>query len=322
VKTFKYILLATCSVCILTTLLSSCKKNDSPNPSNKTADITKPFVPDESFTVLKENLNSDNGDMGGMDLDPATGILYFYQERAGKPGFYIHGYNTNTHAYTTVFEYTDDKWQSSLETAPRIRVHGDHLFIPSGFNDIKRIVVLKGLSTGQVMFDKLLYLTDCYDMAFTADSAYFLTKAAGIISYDIQNNAAPASYEFPKDYHLNSNASMLAVNDKGVSKFCIVSGSDNPQRIELRSLQNEFIRSVNTHNGGSHLIKDSKQRIYFTEKDKVVRYSADLSQQEIIKAADNGGESSSNVYALKEFPDHIQLFLKKGTTLYSMNIKN
>ncbi|RYE23993.1 MAG: hypothetical protein EOP51_08770 [Sphingobacteriales bacterium] len=301
-------------------LVSSCKKGDPTDPKSNTPQNT--FVPDTRFTVLVDNLASDNGDMGGMDIDPATGIIYFYQQRGNDIGFYIHAYNTNTQSYSTVFEYTDENWKSNSQVAPRIRVHGDLLFIPSGFNSIKRIVVLKGLSGNQLTFDKLLYLTDCYDIAFTADSTYFLTKSSGIISYDIASNGAYASYEFPDDYHLQTNASMVAVNNNGTYKLCMVSGSDNPQRLELRSLKNEFLKSVPTEHGGSHLITDSKSRIYYTENDQVVRYSADLSQKEIIKAMDNGGESSSNVYALKEFPDHIQLFLKRGTSLYSMNIKN
>jgi len=303
----------------LCAFLISCKKsndNDIETPKQDTAFTT--------FIKITD-LVPTGASLGGMAYDGGTQNIFFYMHKSGEKGYSILQLNTVTKQTLIVFSFNDGVWVSSNGSeGQRIRVFGNNLYVMGGANntDFHR---LTGIGTNTLTLSAVIKMPayggpnsahwgESYDVA-EADKLYVITMRSTITYGNINNLTSPGSFALGSSSH---GASVVYASIGG-SAFLISKGGDDG-KIEVRNPVNgNFLRAV-THSNDSRtsIEKDSKERVYHIENEKVIRYSPDLLVKEEFPAKNS---RTGNQFTIGEnTPGKVTLFINSYGEIKTMQL--
>jgi hypothetical protein len=155
---------------------------------------------------------------------------------------------------------------------------------------------------------------ESYDVA-VADKLYVMTMRGKITYGSINDLSGPGSFKLGSSTH---GASIVYASKDGTGYLVSTGGYDG--KIEVRNPVNgNFLRAVtiNDTKNSSSLAKDGKDRIYFIDVNKVLRYSADLLTKEEFKASNN---TTYYQFTLAEEKDGVRLYEISGSEVKTMRI--
>lgn len=283
----------------------SCKKENAAGGDTKADTSFTSFIKLSDFAPTGQSVSS-------MDYHPGTKNLYFYMHKSGTTGYSVMQLNTGTKQSLIVYSFNDGKWNSNNGSeGRRIRVVGNDLYIMGGANntDFHR---LSGIGNNTLVLAKVikmpLYATgtiehwgESYDVA-VADKLYVMTMRGKITYGNVNDLSGPGSFKLAGSSH---GASIVYASKDGNGYLISTGGYD--AKIEVRNPVNgNFLRAQTVSaNNTSALVKDSKDRIYFIDKNKILRFSADLLTREEFKATNAAGNLQ---FALVEESNGIRLY--------------
>jgi hypothetical protein len=272
------------AVCFLffTTAFLSCKKETASGSSG----IDTTF---RTFMKLSDFVPSGHTLMG-MDYHAPTKNLYFFMHKSGAKGYFIMQLNTETKQPLIVSTYNDGKWNNNNGSeGQRVRIFGNDLYVMGGANntDFHR---LTGIGTNTLTLAKVIKMPpstgptsahwgESYDVA-VADKLYVITMRSRITYGHMNDLSSPGSFALSYSSH---GASIVYASKEGNAYLLSKGGSDG--KIEVRNPVNgNFLRAVTiSPSNRTSLVKDSKERVYIVDNDKIIRFSPDLLSREEFK---------------------------------------
>ncbi len=284
---------------------TGCKKENGSSTVNGPDTSFVPFTKLTDFVAPGQQVSS-------MAYHVGTKNLYFYMHKSGTTGYSVMQLNTVTKQSLIVFSFNDSKWNSSNGSeGRRVRVVGSDLYVMGGANNTD-FHKLTGIGSNTLTLAKVIkmpayaagtyeYWGESYDVA-VADKLYVITMRSKITYGNINDLSGPGSFKLGVSGH---GASVVYASKDGNGYLISTGGYDG--KIEVRNpLNGNFLRAQTVSaNNTSALVKDSKDRIYFIDKNKVLRFSADLLNREEFKAINAAGNLQ---FALVEETDGIRLY--------------
>ena len=313
------------SILIVTALgFTSCKKE---NGSPATPVTPAKPAADTSFTsfIKFSDVLTTGQQLRGMDYHPGTKNLYFYVYKSGITGYSILQLNTETKQALTVFTFNDSKWNSNNGSeGSRIRVSGNDLYVMGGANNTD-IHKLTGIGNNSLTLAKIIKMPlysgatlpfwgESYDVAI-ADKLYVMTMRDKITFGNFTDLSNPGSYPVSYSSH---GASIVYAAINGNAYLVSKEGANNDILSVRNPLNGSFLRSVTIGpNNRTSLAKDSKERIYTIDNDKILRFTADLLSKESFKATNS---LTYYQFALAEENNFIKFYTISSAEINTMKI--
>ena len=291
---------------MLTTLIPACKKDKGGNSLGSTTDtIFTSFIKLTDFVPTGHSLLV-------MDYHSPSKNLYFYMKKSGAKGYFTMQLNTETKQALTVFSFDDGKWANSNGSeGQRIRIFGHDLYVMGGATntDFHR---LTGMGNNTLTLSKVIKMPlnsgttyphwgESYDVA-VADKLYVMTMRSKICYGHLNDLSSPGSFAVNNGSH----GASIAYASKDGNAY-MLSKSEYDSKIEVRNpLNGNFLRAVTiSANNRTTISKDSKDRIYLLDNNKIIRYSPDLLTKEefIVKKAETYYQ-----FAIAEETNHIRIY--------------
>jgi hypothetical protein len=270
------------SVLLFATAFLSCKKETTSGGSGIDTSFT-------TFMKLDDFVPTGHTVMG-MDYHAPTKNLYFFMHKSGVKGYFIMQLNTETKQSLIVFTYNDGKWNNNNGSeGQRVRIFGNDLYVMGGANntDFHR---LTGIGSNTLTLAKVIKMPsytgptsahwgESYDLAI-ADKLYVITMRSRITYGHLNDLSSPGSFGLSSSSH---GASIVYASKEGNAYLLSKGGDDG--KIEVRNPVNgNFLRAVTiTNSNRTSLVKDSKERVYIVDNNKIIRYSPDLLSKEEFK---------------------------------------
>jgi hypothetical protein len=302
---------------VLPLTLLACKKEKASSGKPLTDTAFASFIKLSDFVPAGQQVSS-------TDYHPGTKNLYFYAYKSGNTGYSIIQLNTQTKQSLIVYSFNDGKWNSNNGSeGRRIRVVGNDLYVMGGANntDFHKLTGIGSNTLSQVKIIKMPpyapgtydYWGESYDVA-VADKLYVMTMRGRITYGNINDLSTPGSYKLSSSSH---GASIIYASKGGNGYLISTGGYDG--KIEVRNPVNgNFLRAVPVQaDNTSSLAKDSKDRIYFIQKNKVFRFSPDLLEKEELKTV---GATGFFQFGLAEESDGIRLYEINGADLNTIKL--
>jgi hypothetical protein len=297
---------------------TSCKKDKASNSGGGTDTAFVSFIKLADFIPAGFQASS-------MDYHAGTKNLYFYIHKSGTTGYSVIQLNTETKQALIVYNFNDSKWNSNNGSeGRRIRVVGNDLYVMGGANNTD-FHKLSGIGNNTLTLAKVIkmpayaagtydYWGESYDVA-VADKLYVITMRSKITYGNLTDLSSPGSFKLGISGH---GASIIYASKDGTGYLVSTGGYDG--KIEVRNPVNgNFLRAVtiNDSRNTSSLAKDSKDRIYFIDINKVLRYSADLLIKEEFRVSNN---TTYQQFTLAEEKDGVKLYEISGSEIKTMRI--
>jgi hypothetical protein len=303
-------------VLVFATLIPACKKDQGSNSSSNS-------TTDTAFTGLIKLVDfvPVNHYLYGMDYHSPSKNLYFFMNKQGAKGYFIMQLNTETKQALTVFSFDDGKWANSNGSeGQRIRIFGNDLYVMGGASntDFHR---LTGMGNNTLTLAKVIKMPvypgphwgESYDVA-VADKLYVMTMRSKITYGNLNDLSTPGSFAV----NTGSHGASIAYAAKDGNAY-LLSKSKYEAKIEARNpINGNFLRAVTIgSSNGTSISKDSKDRIYILEEDKILRYSPDLlTKEEFI--AKNAGPYYQ--FAIAEESNHIRIYQQYNGEIKSIRL--
>ena len=302
-------------------VFTSCKKE-------KASSSPAPAAPgkDTAFTTLIKltDFVPASHSVDGMDYHAPTKNLYFYMKKSGAKGYFIMQLNTETKQALIVFTYDDGKWANSNGSeGRRIRIFGNDLYVMGGATntDFHR---LTGMGSNTLTLAKVIKMPlyggpnfahwgESYDIA-VADKLYVMTMRDKITYGQSSDLSSPGSFKLGYTTH---GASVLYASKDANAFLLSTGGSDG--KIEVRNpLNGNFLRAVTlTGTKGTALVKDSKDRVYTIDNNKILRYSPDLLSKEEFPIKDS---DTYYQFAIAEETNFVRIYQNSHTEIRTIRI--